>query len=309
MTHSQPNRETLFIGIDGGGTRCRARMRDGRGRLLAEVEGGTANVYLDFETALRNVRTCILDLLVLGGAVDTSLFDLQLGLGLAGVSVPAVASRVSERLQPFGSVRVTHDADIACIGAHGGQDGGLVVAGTGSVAVARVGGRCSKVGGRGFILGDDGSGARLGLDAWRRALRAHDGLEPHSGLTRQLMDGFHDDPVAVIEWARAARSSAFADYVPMVFSFADRGDPVGLALVEASARSIAELARALLRLGVRRLALVGGLAPAIKPYLPPSVVALLLEPLFDAVEGALLLAGSPLPSTSAAERPVRGDAT
>jgi len=52
----------------------------------------------------------------------------------------------------------------------------LVIAGTGSAAVARVGGQRGRViGGRGFLLGDDGSIARVGAEAIRAALRAHDG--------------------------------------------------------------------------------------------------------------------------------------
>jgi len=38
--------------------------------------------------------------------------------------------------------------------------------------------RESVIGGRGFLLGDDGSAARIGADAVRAALRAHDGLGP-----------------------------------------------------------------------------------------------------------------------------------
>ena len=46
----------------------------------------------------------------------------------------------------------------ACIGAHAGADGGLVIAGTGSAAIARVRGKETIIGGRGFALGDDGVG-------------------------------------------------------------------------------------------------------------------------------------------------------
>ena len=46
----------LYLGIDGGGTRCRARLRDGEGRLLGEAEGGLANIYQDFAGAIACIR-------------------------------------------------------------------------------------------------------------------------------------------------------------------------------------------------------------------------------------------------------------
>ena len=63
---------------------------------------------------------------------------------------------------------------IACLGAHGGRDGGIVIAGTGSVGLAMVNGREFRIGGYGFPISDEGSGAEIGLHAIRLALRAHD---------------------------------------------------------------------------------------------------------------------------------------
>ena len=38
-----------FIGVDGGATRCRVRVRDSEGRALAEALGeASANVHVDF---------------------------------------------------------------------------------------------------------------------------------------------------------------------------------------------------------------------------------------------------------------------
>jgi glucosamine kinase len=295
MPSNFDNAGPLYLGVDGGGSTCRVRLRDSRGTFLGRFEGGRANVYLDFETAVRNIRTCIGEGLAVAGLPQSAAGRLHLGLGLAGVSTDRVAASVAAELDGFASVKVTHDAEIACLGAHGGEDGGLIIAGTGSAAVARVKCRVIPVGGRGFIMGDDGSGARLGLDALRYALRAHDGLAPHSKLTQELMALFQDDPVAVIEWGRTARSSDFGTYAPLVFKSAAENDPLGLSLVRGAAMALGDLGRVLQQHGAERLALVGGLAAAITPYLPPATLALLRQPVFDPLEGALLLAGCPLP--------------
>ncbi|WP_237476385.1 BadF/BadG/BcrA/BcrD ATPase family protein [Lichenibacterium dinghuense] len=285
----------LVMGIDGGGSTCRARLRDGAGRLLAEAVGGSANVYLDFAGALGAIRACVASTLDRAGLATGAGPTVRLGLGLAGVSSPAIAAEVAAALPGFAAVRVSNDAVTACLGAHGGADGGLVIAGTGSAGLALIGGRETFVGGRGFVLGDDGSGARIGLDAWRRALRAHDGLEPHTAFTRGLMARFGDDPAAVIRWGLTARSADFGAEAPACFAAAAAGDAVALSIVRGAAAALAELVAAVRALGAPRVAMVGGGAAAARPYLPTAVAENLSEPVADARDGAILLAGGRLP--------------
>lgn len=288
--------DAAFAGVDGGGTRCRVRVRDGSGRWLGAAEGGAANVYQDFEQAVATIEATVARALAETGLTRD---HVHLGLGLAGVSAPAVADRVCAALSGFRRVVTAHDGVIACLGAHGGDDGGLVIAGTGSVAVLRLHGQTVSVGGRGFFLGDDGSGAWLGRAALRRALRAADGLEPSSALLDALLGRFGDDPVALIAWARTAPSHAFAALAPGVFAAATAGDQVGGALVADAAAAIGELIKTLMRRGAPRVSLVGGMADAITPFLAQPLRDCLAPPLADPLEGALLLAGLAAPALSA----------
>ncbi len=295
MADTQADSPALFMGIDGGGSTCRARLRDAAGRLVAEATGGSANVYLDFAGALAAIRGCVAAALEAGRLPADAGGSLGLGLGLAGVSSLSIAADVAAALDGFASVRVANDAVTACLGAHGGADGGLVIAGTGSAGLALVDGRATVVGGRGFLLGDDGSGARMGLEAWRRALRAHDGLEAHTPYTRVLMARFGDDPAAVVRWGLSARSAEYGAEAPACYGAAAAGDAVALSIVRAAAASLAELVTAVRRLGAERICVVGGGAAAARAYLPPEIAAALAEPLADARDGAILLAGGRLP--------------
>ncbi len=290
---AHPDDAPVFVGVDGGGSGCRVRVCDAHGVAKGSSVGGAANVYLDFDAALGTIRGCVEAALAQAGKPVGA--KVHLGLGLAGASLPGLADRVVNALADIGLAHVRPDGEVACIGAHDGQDGGLVVAGTGSAGFLRLGGRTTIVGGRGFIMGDDGSGARLGLDAWKRALRAHDGFEPHGALTRALMKEHGDDGAFVVDWGRTARSVDFARYVPMVLFYAETSDPLALDLVAASIRSLAELGAVLVRSGAPRLCLVGGLSGPFRPYLPDAFRETLSDPLRDALDGALLLAGCPLP--------------
>ena len=288
------DRFDLYFGVDGGGSRTRVRIVDGAGRALARAEGGSANVYLDQDGALATVADTLAAATQAAGLDPSAWSGAALGLGLAGLSSAAVGDHIAQHFTGhFGHVVARNDAVIACLGAHGGQDGGLVIAGTGSAAVLRLDGRDETFGGRGFLLGDDGSGAVMGRQIWRRALRAHDGLEPATPLLRDLMAVFGHDPVAVIAWARHATSGQFGTYAPRVLAAAREGDAPAAAAVAEASHAISELVVALFDRGAPRVSLVGGLAEPLLRFLPEPIRVRLQTPMRDALAGALFLAGAP----------------
>lgn len=290
--------EPLFLGMDGGATRCRARLRDASGAVLAEAEGPAANIYVGFTPSVAVIREVASQILSRAGLGPEDTPRIALGLGLAGVSNQQDAARLASELTNWAQVRVANDAVTACIGAHAGADGGLVIAGTGSAGIARVGGRASIIGGRGFLLGDDGSAARVGADALRAALRARDGLQPKSPLTEAILARFDDDPVAMVRWASTAKPGDYGAFAPLALDAARIGDIVARPIIAAAVDAIAALARAAEALGATRIVLVGGLGGAIRPFMPAELARTLREPMFDATDGAIWLAGGSLPQAS-----------
>jgi len=280
-----------FIGVDGGATRCRARLRDPGGVALGEAIGAAANIHVDFAAAVEVMRGLVAEVCDGAGldARDNPL--IAIGFGLAGLNDASDAARICEAFPGYALVRAANDASTACIGAHAGADGGLVIAGTGSAAIARVGGKETIIGGRGFALGDDGSGSHIGLAGLRAATRAYDRLTPASPLTAEILSAFDDDIVAMVRWARTAKPGDYGAFAPRVFKHASAGDPVALAIVGAASEGTAALARRVVALGARRVALVGGVGEALRPYLEAGISALLMRPLHDATDGAILLAG------------------
>jgi glucosamine kinase len=280
----------FFLGVDGGATRCRARLRDGAGRELGHCVGPASNIYVDFEAAMRVVRETIDSVIAAGAARQ----EIVVGLGLAGFSEDKEAERVAAALPGFARIVVVNDAVAACVGANGLGDGGLIVAGTGSAGIARVGTATTIIGGRGFQLGDDGSAARLGATALRATLRALDGLEPMSELARALGRHFGGDPLQMSRWAAAAKPRDYGAFAPQILDLARSGDARAREIAGEAAEAIAALANALNALGAERIALVGGLGEPLRPYLSPDLAGRLVRPRRDAVEGAILLAGGTL---------------
>src|SRR4051812_38516237 len=198
MTAAQPG--PLFAGVDGGGTGCRARIQDADGRLLGTGIAGPAALRVGIERALGEVIKACRAALDEAGLGPGALGSVHAAVGLAGVGRKGALEELMQRPHPFRSVAYVHDATIACIGAHGARDGGIVIVGTGSVGFAVVGEREVRVGGYGFPISDEGSGADVGLHAIRLALRAYDDRAVDSNLTRDVMTRFNNDPFEAVAW-------------------------------------------------------------------------------------------------------------
>jgi glucosamine kinase len=289
-SHPDVANQQFRLGIDGGGTSCRARLTDLQGKVLGEGESGPANLGLGIDAAREAVLRCARMALHQAGLGDEALRGVDAGIGLAGFNVPALADAFRQVSLPFRSAALLSDAEIACLGAHLGQDGGILILGTGSQGVLHQAGRFVTIGGWGFALSDDGSGALLGRAAVRRALLSHEGVAPASAFTRTVMERLGNDPAEMVAWAARARPKEWGAFAKDVFEHAARADQVALSLVHASAMDVERLLDRLIALGASRVSLMGGIAEPTRPYLSPRLDDVLVAPLGDAMAGALLLA-------------------
>jgi glucosamine kinase len=299
------NTKVLLLGVDGGGTSCRARLCafSGQARdltsdqvldeqVLGEAATGPANLLLGVQHSFAEILAAATACLEQAGLTRSYLRRTVACLALAGASEPAHLAAAQAYPHPFRRAMITTDAHAACIGAHGEADGGVIVAGTGSVGWAVVGGRTHRVGGWGMPISDEGSGAWLGCEAVRRLLWALDGRIASTGLLRALSEKFGNDPHAVVNWAHAASPGDFGSLAPDIFEHATRSDPIARELIGLAAGHIDVLADRLIGIGATRLALAGGCAPFLTASLNERTKSHLVEPLGDALSGALYLARS-----------------
>jgi glucosamine kinase len=284
--------DTYFIGVDGGGTHCRARIRDSAGNLVGEGMGGPANARLGAKVAMASVVEAARAAAAAGGLPESALAGGIVGLGMAG----AIDDRANRALlaepHPFPKVLIDTDAYIAWSGAHAGRDGAILILGTGSAGLAVVKGRRFNIGGWGNVISDDGSGNDIGTQAVRRALWAHDGMIAMTPLAADILQELGGTPPAVVAWADKARPTDFARFAPLVLEHAGRGDSMGVAVIEHAAAGAARIAARLLELGAPSLCLLGGLAEPLQPWLPAAIRDRIVAPAGDAMEGAIRLARS-----------------
>ncbi len=278
-----------LIGVDGGGSGCRAAIADGQGRVLGRGAAGPANVGTDPEQAVQNVSAAIRAALHEGGLNETVFDDAWTHVGLAGVLGEAQAEFVRGGI-PAKHAVVTDDRRTFLAGALGNRTGILLAVGTGTIIAASRKGAVRFVNGWGMQVSDQGSGAWLGRAVIERALLSYDDILDHSGLTLSVLADFGTDPSQIVDFARNARPAEYAAFAPRVCDAAENGDPVG---IEQMRRGADFFHLALDALGIGGddvLCLAGGLGPRYARWLRSDLQARIVNAQGSALDGALRLA-------------------
>ncbi len=186
--------QSFFIGVDGGATKCIVRVEDEAGRLLGRETSGPANIRLSVSQALQSIYTALEKILSpLTMALGDKRFCFHAGMGIAGCEIPAAYQAFLNQPHPFATLIVSSDAHTACLGAHGGNDGAIIIVGTGVVGFQVESQQTMKVGGWGFPHDDEGGGAWLGLHAVRMTLQWLDKRLPVSGIAKAIYHYFDED--------------------------------------------------------------------------------------------------------------------
>ncbi|MCH7370760.1 MULTISPECIES: BadF/BadG/BcrA/BcrD ATPase family protein [Aeromonas] len=278
-----------WVGVDGGGTHSRARIRDRAGKLLGEGRAAGSNLELGIALAHGNVLAAIDLARTAAGLPKECEQQMGVGLALASAELADCYQALLAMPFPFASVRLTSDAFGACLGAFGGREGAILIAGTGSAGLIYQDGRLRSCSGRGFPISDLGSGAWLGLRALQQALLCHDGILPPSTLAIRLLDHFKGDQAEVVRWAAKAIPADYGRFAPWVFDAASDGDELACQLLDETSAQLQTLLAGMQQLGARQIALLGGVGTRLAPRLAHLN---LVPPRADALEGAILFAQS-----------------
>lgn len=228
----------VLIGLDCGGTHIVGQTWSATDhQLLNEITGGPGNVVLDPHGALVNLTTVIDQLIA---AANNATVDLIL-LGIAGVETAGSAPTIQQTLQQRYRVpiRVISDAKLALLNGLSGQDGTLVIAGTGSVVYGRQARHFLRVGGWGFILGDEGSAYDIAKTALKAVLnRTNAGQE--STLTSALIAALNTDSVpAAVRQFYAQDRKTNAKLALTIAQLADQGNAEAQAVLTTTTTALA----------------------------------------------------------------------
>jgi glucosamine kinase len=252
----------ICVGVDAGGTSTAAALSID-GTFVREALAGPANATTGGAAAGDTIVAVVRD--VLAGAVPDIVF-----VGAAGAGRASTAQAITAALAaayPGAEITVGDDTAIALRAAFQDGDGAVLVAGTGSVAYAERGETIARVGGLGFLAGDEGSAFWIGWQAVKLYGRVLDGRatrDETTDLVARVLGAPGRDAYLDALYCAPLVPASIAALAPSIIAFAGKGNRASTRIVQSAATELGDLVKAALR-GVGlvdqqpRVALRGGL--------------------------------------------------
>lgn len=245
------------LGIDGGGSKTVCVLMQDTGEVLGRGEAGSSNYQnIGIKATLQSIQSAIY------AAKNEALNSIKyitikaICLGLAGVGratdIEIVKALVQDlqksKLLPItwalqsSNIVICHDALIALVGGIGDDVGIVVAAGTGSIVFGRNSqGKTKRVGGWGYILGDEGSAYKIAVAGMQAALKAYDGREMSTSLVEAFKQHLNlaniEDLIEVI-YRRGWGVKKIAGLAPIVDFAAASGDEVANNIIESAVQDL-----------------------------------------------------------------------
>ncbi len=238
--------EQYAIGIDGGGTNLRVIVVRPDLTIVGRANAGTANPnVIGHDTSAALLQQTIQEAVTNAG-LELGQID-AVGIGVAGAPREFESEWLYQAMfgvLPDALIVPSSDHEIALVGALGKREGVLVLAGTGSIGYGvNAAGESALVGGWGYLLGDEGSGYSLGMDALRALMKEWDGRLPETSLTEPILAALGLQNIwGIVTWlyGDVVRTPEIAKLTPIVLEHAVKGDGVALMIVEHGVEGLVE---------------------------------------------------------------------
>ncbi|MGB6299216.1 MAG: BadF/BadG/BcrA/BcrD ATPase family protein [Rivularia sp. (in: cyanobacteria)] len=232
---------SYVLGIDGGGSKTVCILINEKREILGRGEAGCSNYQsIGIEAAKFSIESAINTALIQKNNIKIN----AICLGLAGVGrskdIKVVENIVKEitvtrNIKPQ-NIIIYHDALIALVGGIGNDVGIVVAAGTGSIVFGRNHqGKTKRVGGWGYILGDEGGAYQIAIAGMNAALKAHDGRGIYTGLVEGFKNYFglnNIEELIEIIYRSGLGVKEIAALAPIVDNAAFLGDKVANQIID-----------------------------------------------------------------------------
>ncbi|MED4128587.1 N-acetylglucosamine kinase [Shouchella miscanthi] len=232
-----------YIGIDGGGTKTVAVLSTSKGHILAyqQQTAATNPNRVGLDRCLMRLHDLLTDLKTQHPTAYANVRSIYCGVagGSSSTYQQAIIASIRPALPEHSFITVHHDAIAALYSATLGQPGIIHISGTGSVTYAIDAlGNEHRLGGWGYLLGDEGSGFAIGRSAIRAALTHK---ERNTPLQKLILQHFSTDVIENVIPAVYQENGrdAVAQLCPFVFQAFEEGDPLAEDIIVDSANGIA----------------------------------------------------------------------
>lgn len=289
--------QKYVIGIDGGGTKTIGRIEKLSTGESHTLQAGASSLSNDFANAQIVLKELIEKLLL---KFQASALNVHVLIGVAGGGVSNQANQLKDELPfAFASLDVVNDAKTSLYGANNGEPIAVVALGTGSVG-ARLdkNGKEHYVGGWGFPIGDEASGAKLGFNAVQKLLADinwHN--QAVSVTTKKLAEKLGTDKQQIANWLAQSQAKDYATLSTDVFSL-HNACPVANSLIEQHVLDTEQLIQQTRLDSKVDVVIMGGLAEVTLPLLNDRIKSYCKLTGGSSLDGACFLAKLQLGSNS-----------
>ncbi|WP_174614316.1 N-acetylglucosamine kinase [Virgibacillus ihumii] len=234
-------------GIDGGGTKTVAILADLDGTIVAQTSGGPTNPNVISGNKLFDTLKTLLD--ELEQMLPNALWNVSvLFAGIAGTGNNASRITVEQVLKQLlfnkTRIRVEPDTINALYSGTYGKHGIVHISGTGSITYGiNAHGVHGRVGGWGYLFGDEGSGYDIGRKGIMRALKAHDGRGPDTVLLKRISSDFEvSNPYDLVRKIYTSESpkNKISPVAKLVFQAYKQNDIVAQQIISDTSQEIKE---------------------------------------------------------------------
>ncbi|SNX74072.1 N-acetylglucosamine kinase-like BadF-type ATPase [Bacillus oleivorans] len=211
-------------------------------KALFTAETGRVNFLIQFEESVEQVSRAI-------EACVNYMENVQpekILIGAAGAISKEICKRAEREIQVrwYQQVRVIDDARLAHTALLQGQDGILVIAGTGSIALGRCNGMEWRTGGWGYLLGDEGSGYWVSIKAIQYALHQLEMSQNNDGLTNALLQRINGQSISDIKnFVYSSARQEIAGLSKLISEEANRNSEAALSILRRAGVELALLVK------------------------------------------------------------------
>ncbi|MEH2202163.1 N-acetylglucosamine kinase [Nostoc sp.] len=246
---------SYVLGIDGGGSKTVCVLMDDLYQVLGRGEAGPSNYQsIGREATSQSIQSAIQNAFEAAIITNTDKID-AICLGLAGVGRAADIELVKDLVKELqnsklpivwalqtANIIICNDALIALVGGIGQSVGIVVAAGTGSIVFGRNHrGDTKRVGGWGYILGDEGSAYKIAIAGMNAALKSYDGREISTSLIqgfKQHLDLESIEDLIELIYRRGWGVKKIAALAPIVDLAAASGDIVANIIIDDAVKEL-----------------------------------------------------------------------
>ena len=241
----------LFLGVDGGGSKTTAVVFDETGNFVCSYVGESINYYsIGLDSARANMAQIVAEIGKTAGC--ESFRGAVIGMSALGEKatdeeLEAFASGVIEA----DSIYMDSDLYIAMQALNARNECAVVISGTGSMVTARkADGEMIHAGGWGHILGDEGSGYCIGLDAIKAAIASYEGYGEKTELYEECLSFFEIDNIydlIGLFYDKGVSRKKVAAFAVNVRVLAATDDKVSYEILESGAKKLSKTVLSLIK--------------------------------------------------------------